>query len=206
MEELNDKLKQQIERFVDDRLAAAQPQVYQNAIVSGQVKPRHMVPGENPAGTIYQSDGANFTAIPQGTDGQVLTSDGEGGFSYTTPATFSLSMRAQAITTNSTQTGITIQGGWNFVQGNGTSNMSKAITFPATFTTILVPPLITPLNGKNSAGDPTALSDFATNWGVAQNWTTVSLTTSGFTAFNFMAATLTANQYSGFTWITIGII
>lgn len=71
---MNDELKNQIERLVEDKLSSAQQQVYQNAIIPGQVKPRHLVPGNGDIGNLYYSDeNGGFSVLSIGADDQILT-------------------------------------------------------------------------------------------------------------------------------------
>lgn len=49
-----------------------QKRIYQGDVVPGAVKPRHLVAGDNPEGSLYYSDGTNFVNLGIGTEGQVL--------------------------------------------------------------------------------------------------------------------------------------
>lgn len=80
-----DELTQKIQRIVTDQLRATQLQIYQNMIIPGQIKPRHLVAGENPSGTLYTSNGTDFTQLAPGTSGQVITIGSDGLPSYATP-------------------------------------------------------------------------------------------------------------------------
>jgi len=191
--------------MVNPNTNQAQPFLINQAqIPHGEIKPLHLAATDTVAnGDMYYSDGTNFVRLPAGSNGQVVTL-ANGVPSYATPSVYSPTMAQQTIGAASSPTGLLFKGGWNFVTGNTTNNMQKAITFTSAFPTTLFTVVITGFGGKNSAGAPTALSDFVTDWGVAQDWIVNSPATTGFTAINFMAATLNANQYNGFSWYAIG--
>ncbi len=46
--------------------------ITQDKILPGAIKPGHLVVGQNPSGTLYQSDGTNFAPVLLGEDGQYL--------------------------------------------------------------------------------------------------------------------------------------
>jgi hypothetical protein len=175
-------------------------------ILAGAIGQRHLTVTPINDGALYFGHQGGFDTLAIGTSAQVLTVVNDKP-SWATLSSIVKTFNSQAITANTNgQTGLTMQGGWGFVTGNGSNTMTKAITFPTAFTTLVVPPLLTGLGGKNSAGVPTSLSQFVTDYGVAQDWIVNSPTVNGFTAYNFLAATLNSNQYSGFSWLAIGII
>lgn len=209
MDESTNNLQQKVQQIVNDQLKATQLQIYQNMIIPGQIKPRHLVAGDNPPGTLYTSNGTDFTQLAPGTNGQVLTI-AAGLPSYATPASppsqVFTQVKNQAIAVNTTYTsGLTIQSGWGYVTGTGSPVLLGSVTYPTAYTTLLMPPVLTLLGGKNGGGVPTAIADFTTDWGVTQAIIAVSPSTTGFAVYNYIA-TLAAGQYNGFSWMTIGII
>lgn len=184
-------------------------QVDSKLILPGSINPRHLAATTDQAlGDLYYSDGSKFVRLPKGEDGQVLTMV-NGVLAYVTPAIPSqvfTQLKNQAIAANTTYaSGVTIQSGWSYFTGTGSSPLTKAITYPTAFTTLLVPPIIGLLGGKNGGGVPTAFTDMNLDWGVSQSLIAVSLTLSGFTAYNYIS-TLSSGTYNGFSWMAIGII
>lgn len=46
--------------------------ITQTDLTPGVIKPRHLVVGENPEGSVYTSDGTNFTKLEPGSEGSVF--------------------------------------------------------------------------------------------------------------------------------------
>lgn len=116
--------------------------------------------------------------------------------------------RYQSSTTNSDQSGITVQFGWGFIAGNGTGVATKAITFPTAYTTPLA--VIISSAGYKSGSDPTDITQLDDGeGGEIVHRQTFDVITTGFTAKliaeqgrNLGASTI---RY-GFTWISFGIV
>lgn len=115
--------------------------------------------------------------------------------------------RYQANTTNSDQSGITMQFGWGWIPGDGTNAVSETVTFPTAYTTTLgvFPSALGFLSGSN----PTALADF--NAGFGGN--IIMPHAYSITATNFVikltedsAATFTSTLRIGYSWIALGIV
>lgn len=119
-----------------------------------------------------------------------------------------INLSYQASTTNSTKAGVYVQHGWGFWTGTGAANnITKAVTFPLAYTTILGVIISSP--GGKSAADPTAIGDFVTaNGNEADILQALSQTTSGFTAsITAQNATNLANGFRyGFVWVAFGIL
>lgn len=75
MADLSQDMQDQISALVSKQMGSTSvgSLVTQDAIPPGQIKPRHLVAGANPAGSLYYSDGTNFVKLSPGTSGQVLT-------------------------------------------------------------------------------------------------------------------------------------
>lgn len=116
--------------------------------------------------------------------------------------------RYQSSTTNSDQSGITVQFGWGFIAGSGTGVATKAITFPTAYTTPLA--VIISSAGYRSGSDPTDITQLDDGeGGEIVHRQTFDVITTGFTAKliaeqgrNLGASTV---RY-GFTWISFGIV
>lgn len=117
--------------------------------------------------------------------------------------------RSKAISTSTTNSNVMIQSGWDFIQGNGSAPISKAITFPTAYTSTPFMVIINSI-GEKTSSDPTALSDFSTVVGgdasvfssQANGWATT-----GFTAYISAVSgqSLSATNRYGFTWIAFGV-
>lgn len=116
-----------------------------------------------------------------------------------------LAYNRQNITTNTTVPSPKIQMGWNFINGNGSADTEKAITFPESFSS--APVVIISNSGAKLGSDPTSLND-TDGAGVnrKQKFLADNPTTSGFTARMQQGdATNNASGIRGlFTWIAIG--
>lgn len=120
--------------------------------------------------------------------------------------------RYQSITTNSAPTGLTVQYGWSFVAGNGSSrSVTKTITFPAAFSDVPIV-FVTDIGAKGSS-DPTGPGDTSAT-GTQTTRTGIEDTT----ATNFIAVVSrssadgadpgvlpTASRYM-FSWVAIGTV
>lgn len=113
-------------------------------------------------------------------------------------------MPYQTITTNTTETDLIMQSGWNFIQGTGGNTGNKTITFPSAFSSIKsvhVMPL-----GLHTAL-PAAIGDFTTAYSGNNNFIfAISITNTTFSARYTVdsSATLSSSLYAGFTWIAFG--
>jgi hypothetical protein len=117
--------------------------------------------------------------------------------------------RQQADTTNSTVSGMTVQFGWGYRVGDGsTIQLSKTVTFPVAFASAPIV-LITPLGYKSGSPAPTSISQF-TSAGPSTNPFYVQ--TSNISASSFSAVlgrsgtTWSTTDYAGFSWIAIGTV
>lgn len=91
------------------------------------------------------------------------------------------------------------QSGWTFIRSsNGTSSLTKSITFPTAFSSA---PIVVgqQLGIYSNASDPTAISDFVSALGVASA-VVEDITTTGFTlrTADFAGST---NYCFGFAWM-----
>lgn len=208
MEEIPQKLQDQIGKFIDDRLSTAQPQVYQNAIIAGQVKPRHLVAGSNPEGTLYQSDGTNFAPITLGANGQILTvaNDLPSWQTYTPPASTTV-IRQEADGSNATLGTTTRIIGWGFTPGAGGNGMTEIISFGVTFSTA-------PITGGGFIGykdssDPTSVTDCSpvSDFGVSLLMSAVRPLSTTQAQFAIAAmATMSATRRFLYTWWAEGVL
>lgn len=182
------------------------PKLKQAQFIPGIIKPWMLAVQQKAAlGDTFYSNGESFITLAIGSSGQVLTV-ANGVPAWTAPVQVFTQLKNQAIAANTTYTnGITIQSGWSYFTGTGATPLIQAITYPTAFTTLLMPPVLGLLGGKNGGGAPTAITDFTVDWGVTQALIAKSPTLSGFTAYNFIA-TLGAGTYNGFSWIAMGTI
>ena len=113
--------------------------------------------------------------------------------------------RFQQVTTNSTQTGLTIQYGFSFIQDDGTQASVKAITFPTPFTTIYGVFLT---QHGTKASNPTDITDLTTNSisdSVSTAVGTGAVTVNGFNAY-IRVSTAASGTRNGFSWMAIGVV
>lgn len=114
--------------------------------------------------------------------------------------------RYQNLTTNTTQTGLTIQHGFSFINNDGTAASLKAITFPVAFTTIYN--VFVTLQGSKAGSDPTDITDLVVG-NISDGRSTIvgasSVSTTGFTATISDSASPSGTR-SGFSWMAIGVV
>jgi hypothetical protein len=115
--------------------------------------------------------------------------------------------RLQSVSTDTTETSITIQEGWSFITGTGTSSNNKVMTFPTPFTSIKS--LKIGILAARSGSDPVNITDL--NIAINGDMTQASysnLTNTGFTV-NVTAEngrTLGSGVRYGFWWEVKGVI
>jgi len=112
--------------------------------------------------------------------------------------------RKQANTTNSAPTGLSIQHGWGFIQGNGTTSLSETVTFPVAFSS---PPVVflTQLSARLTAdGAPTDTNGFTTGWSGAAGCLTDDITTTNFLVSLIGSGVHNSSFNFGYAWIAIG--
>jgi hypothetical protein len=111
--------------------------------------------------------------------------------------------RRQLNTTNDAPTGLTVQFGWGFIQGDSTADINESITFPVAFSS--PPVVICSALGKRTSA-PTDIDDLdattASTYGAQMN----SITTSGADVYLRVESGSTFNNthYFGYSWIAIG--
>lgn len=119
--------------------------------------------------------------------------------------TMLISSRKQAITTNSTATGLRVEHGWGFMNQGGATNTTSTITFPTAFSS--APNVSVSIIGTR-ASDPVNIGDLTGTLDREQGpLSAESVTTSQVlirSLRNTTATNFTANQRLGFTWIAIG--
>ena len=112
-------------------------------------------------------------------------------------------LRVQLDTTNSIQNS-KIQTGWTQILGNGTTSITKTVSFPASFTTVLST-VCSPLGYKSGGTAATAIGDF--NTALAGNQAVISITGITTTQFTLTVTTVSGifgSAYHGFSWIAMG--
>lgn len=117
--------------------------------------------------------------------------------------------RAQANTTNSAPTGLTVQFGWGFIVGDATAKIEETVTFPTAFSAAPIYIGATVLGARATAsGTPDTIDDFDTEYGE-----TVTIFPSDVTSTNFLinlnkiSGNTFANTFnSGYSWMAIGTV
>lgn len=113
----------------------------------------------------------------------------------------------QNITTNTTYTNAVVQSGFSFVNGTGANSVSKTITFPTGFTTILG--LIVGSMGTLNGSDPTSVTSITGEISgsvFVATATDVTLTTCNITVTADTGITIASGLRVGFSWMAIGTI
>lgn len=155
-----------------------------------------VVAGETPTAAKWNLLGSNDASFNDG------TGLGNGTIQGTKIATYRI--LTQAIAANTTQTGAIIQSGFNFVDANATPTTTKAITFPAAFTTLIG--LEMGVIGVRTSSDPVAITDF--NVAIGGEQVTVSsgaMSNTGFTAQLTKTTNFSAGTRYGFWWRATGV-
>lgn len=95
-----------------------------------------------------------------------------------------LQLRTKEVSTANTRSSLKFEVGMDFIEGDGTSRISKAITFPTAFSTAVVA-ILFGNNGVNLAADPTTIADGTATWGAntVVHFSSEDVTVSGFTAW-----------------------
>lgn len=109
----------------------------------------------------------------------------------------------QAITTNSAQTALIIQEGWNYVTAASGTTTTKAITLPTSLTTVVQ--IQAGWIGATTT-TPTVVTNFTTAIGgenIQNSMTAIS--TSGFTFNAYKSTAFTSSAFYGFWWRVVGI-
>lgn len=118
-----------------------------------------------------------------------------------------LRARYQENTTDSQVSGLTVQMGWGFIQGDNTSAIEKTVTFPAAFSN---PPIVlaTFISAvATSGGTPTSTSNFVTAWSNFSGLAVDAITSSNFEVrLLSTGANHSASFYFGYTWLAIGVV
>lgn len=149
--------------------------------------------------------------VPNLADGTVVVTTGTGNVSNTMLAMNAVTGSKistyktieQVVTTNSTPTTAVIQEGWSWVTGNAVSTLTKAITFPQTFTTITQ--FQTGIIGARTTSDPTAITDFNVPVGGELLSSTIStISTTGVTVQIYKNVNFSTGVRYGFWWRAIG--
>ncbi len=107
-------------------------------------------------------------------------------------------------TTNNTISGVVIEHGWGFIQGDATSDITEAITFSSAFTNI--PVVIVSYCGK-TAVLPNSLDDFGTPYPGITTAMPHTITTTGFTVYMSAESGVTSfpnTDYFGYVWWAVG--
>ena len=108
--------------------------------------------------------------------------------------------------TNTTKSNVVVQTGWGWVVGNGSSPITKAITFPLALDSIMSVTISGA--GAKASSDPAALTDLVTGYGGdASGWEAYSITTAGFTAKlgAISGQSLSATNRYAFMWTAMGV-
>lgn len=114
--------------------------------------------------------------------------------------------RKQDNTTNSTVTGMSLQHGWGFIQGNGTLILEKTVTFPVAFSSAPVI-FITALSAApTSGGTPSSTSAFTVGWSSATGTLSEDITTSNFEVNLLASSNHSSSFYFGFSWLALGVV
>lgn len=115
-----------------------------------------------------------------------------------------MSMRHQANGTNSTETGVSVQTGWNFINGDGASTrLNETITLPTTFPNEILAVNIS-LIGNKAGSDPTAITEFTSTTDDGVKARVFAPTTSNFVAEFESDAVLASGTRYGYSWIAYG--
>lgn len=113
----------------------------------------------------------------------------------------------QAITTNTQPTGLTVQFGWSYVVGDGTTAIEKAIVFPTAFASAPFMVFTTLLGAKSTAsGAPTDITEFITANVNIPSVAPDDITANGFTAQLTSSVNYNASYNYGFQWMAIGTV
>ena len=116
-----------------------------------------------------------------------------------------LRSRYQANTTNSAETGQTIQHGWGFIQGNNSSNIQETVTFPTEFATESPVIQITFYGARAvSGGAPTSTDDFTNGFGNFEGMAAQEINTTDFVARMYADSNYSSSFYYGYGWLAIG--
>lgn len=151
-------------------------------------------------GIVYYNSGWND--LPKGTSGQYFRQGSSIPEWVTVP--FADCTHRQDNTTNNTISGVVIEHGWGFIQGDATANISEAVSFSSAFTNI--PVVITNYCGK-TAVLPNSLDDFGAPYPGMTQTIPHTITTTGFTMVMSAESGVTSfpvTDYFGYTWIAIG--
>lgn len=108
--------------------------------------------------------------------------------------------------TNTTKSNVVVQTGWGWVVGNGSSPITKAVTFPLALDSIMSVTISGA--GIKASSDPTVLTDLVTGYGGdASGWEAHSITTAGFTAKlgAVSGQSLSAANRYAFMWTAMGV-
>lgn len=98
------------------------------------------------------------------------------------------------------------QSGFGFINGNGTTTLTSGLTFPVPYST-LTGLQLTFIGAANvSAGQPTGISSFTTNWSNFTGITSTSASGTGTTVRLLASQTHSENFNFGFTWSAEGIL
>lgn len=107
-------------------------------------------------------------------------------------------------TTNSAVTNQRIQTGWGFIQGDGTIQLTKAVTFPVAFDA--APIVFITSIGRKVDSDPADITEFVSGIEKATTLLTYNISTTKFNALYRaeVGTTFSATGRYGFSWIAIG--
>ena len=111
----------------------------------------------------------------------------------------------QDITTNSTQTDVSPQWGWSYIQGDGTADLTKTVTFPQAFSA--APVVIVQMLGQKDTSAPTVIGDIVDGLSMTVNRCFArSITTTNFVMKMNFSAAIASTRYMGFVWQALGSI
>lgn len=109
--------------------------------------------------------------------------------------------------TISSETGLTVQFGWDFIEGEGTNFLQKSISYPTTWTSLFM------VNGsyagvKTSAGAPTSLNSANTSIGsnTVNAYARPQNNSAFILSFNRDGATMGSGNFWMASWVAIGIV
>jgi hypothetical protein len=160
----------------------------------------------NPLTTIYNEFNGNISAANLATGAVTTAKIADANVTSAKLVDAFFRGRKKEVSTDSSVTGLSVQHGWGYIEGDGTSSLiTNSITFPTAFSAAPVI-ICTPL-GADTSGAPTSITEFTTSVN-----TTISAQVSGVTATDFdlrlnrATGTYGSGNYFGFTWIAIGTV
>lgn len=112
--------------------------------------------------------------------------------------------RKQAFNTNSLVSGYKIEHGWTYVQGNNTTTLNRAVTFPTAFSAPPVVLICFTAAALTSEGAPADTSAFTTGWSSIPTMNADDVTSAGFNAVWLASTSHSSSYYFGASWIAIG--